>query len=433
MQINSLQLFDVDSEARLAMNLDSNLYQTEQEALPWPEVTPWWSDLIDKEDVSNDGEGVYIAVLDTGLLPMWSYFFPAGNIAWEYGKGFSHDIYWDDTYQAIMMSDLKDDRGFITDLASGHGTHVASTIGGYYIPYDLYVEGIAPKAKIIPVLVLDAWDVATPFGNVQFSGGTNEMIAAGIAYIANLADSLDGPVIINMSLGGPEPSQLIEDAIDYAISKGVIVVVSAGNEGLAGMDYPGAYDQVISCAAGGWTEMFSHEWYGHWFYDGVLADVPEELNTIDVYGNEYQVYLEDFSGRPNATLGQKHTDLDIMAPGAWILGPYKEKFDSYIGYYYVSGTSMAAPHVSAISALILQSYSDFDQKDIEHILRIAAHGVGKNMRNGFPKTGENVIVAWWIPGYGYYVSWGRFDYGTGFLKANEAMWYAAHYKAGHYK
>ena len=253
------------------------------------------------------------------------------------------------------------------------------------------------------------------------------MIAAGINYIADLADSLDGPVIINMSLGGPNPSDLIEDAIDYAISKGVIIVCSAGNEGYDGMGYPGAFDQVISTAACGWTMMFGYGWG---------ADVPEELNTPDYLGNEYQVYLEDFSSRPNPDLGQKHTDLDVMAPGAWIVGPYKPVWSSPYAdsLYYVSGTSMAAPHVSAIAALVLELYPYFDQKDVEHVLKIAAGGVGQNYLRGFPKTGDNVMVYFPYDPAGYYaLSWGRHDYGRGFLQADEAIFYANHYKVGHSK
>jgi subtilisin family serine protease len=395
----------------------------------WPSYSPWWYDLVDKENVANDGEGVYVAVLDTGLMDLWPFFFPEGDIAWELGKGFSHDIWWDDTY-GVVMSELKDDRGFITDLASGHGTHVTSTIIGFNYNNYYYVEGIAPKATIIPVLVLDAWEVDSPMGLLQFSGGTDEMISAGIYYIADLAGELDGPVIINMSLGGPSPTVMIEEAINYAIAKGVIVVVSAGNEGEAGMDYPGAYDQVISTAACGWTEALYHTfWYPG---DRWLTDVPEELNVPDVFGNEYQVYLEDFSGRPNADLGQKHHHLDVMAPGAWIVGPYKPTFTQDVGYWYVSGTSMAAPHVSAIAALILEDYPYFDQKDIEHILKIAAGGVGQNMLRGFPKEATDVLVAY-VPGYVYVVSWGRHDYGRGFLQCDEALFYAAHYKVGYSK
>ncbi len=421
---NSQELYDNNVEPMLAAELEASAVDN-YKALP--NVSPWWVDLVDKENVDNDGEGVYIAVLDTGLLDLWPFFFSQGNIAWELGKGFTHDVSWDDEY-GLVMSELRDDRGYITDLASGHGTHVTSTIIGYNYNNYFYVDGIAPKATIIPVLVLDAWEVDSPYGVLQLSGGTDEMISAGIYYIADLADELDGPVIINMSLGGPNPTPMIEEAINYAIANGVIIVCSAGNEGEAGMGYPGAYDQVISTAACGWTETLYRSF---WTGEGWIYDVPEELNVPDVFGNEYQVYLEDFSSRPNAALGQKHHQLDVMAPGAWIVGPYKLSFSYDVRYYYVSGTSMSAPHVSAIAALILEDYPHFDQKDIEHILKIAAGGVGQNMLRGFPKEATDVYVAYYIPGYVYLVSWEQHDFGRGFLQCDEAMFYDAHYKVGH--
>ena len=60
--------------------------------------------------------------------------------------------------------------------------------------------------------------------------------------------------MINMSLGGPVQEPVEKAAVDYAISAGVIIVASAGNEGEAGMGYPGAYAPVISVAASGWVD-----------------------------------------------------------------------------------------------------------------------------------------------------------------------------------
>jgi len=368
-------------------------------------VTPFWVDMVDAE-VTDDGEGVYVAVLDTGLLSLWPWFFSEANIASGLGKGFTHDIWWDAGIEDFVFGPLRDDRGFLTDdfMGSGHGTHVTSTIVGFNYNDLFWVRGVAPKATIIPVLVLDYWIVPYPGGDAYFGGGTNEMVAAGINYVAELADGLDGPVIISMSLGGPSPSPMIEDAIDYAISQGVIVVASAGNEGYAGMGWPGAYPQVISCGMAGWTEQFV---WSSW-----LDDVPEKLNTPDSWGNNWQIFLDDISSRPNKDLGQKSWHLDVTTPGSAIVGPYKSAFADNLGYYYLWGTSMAAPHVSGIAALVLQSHPLFTQPAMEHILKCAA------ARLPIPSDGSWVFDPW----YGvYHFEWFGKDWGRGFLQADAAL------------
>jgi subtilisin family serine protease len=404
---NSQPFFTVDLEkAELASIFDaSNIEASELE-----ENIPFWVDMVDAEGLNEDGSGVYIAVLDTGLLDLWPFFFSEANIAEEYGIGFTHDVWWDGT--DIVFGSLRNDRGFITDsfTGSGHGTHVTSTIVGYQYSGssgDFWVRGVAPKATIIPVLVLDEWIVDTPSGAEFLAGGTDEMVSAGINYIADLSDDLDDPVIISMSLGGPTPSPMIENAINYAISKGVIVVASAGNEGYDGMGWPGAYDQVISCAMAGWTE----QWIGYpdtwWLYD-----VNENLNTEDAWGNNHQLFLDYISSRPNKDLGQKSFHLDVTTPGAAIVGPYKPYLSSALGYYYLWGTSMAAPHVSAISSLVLQKNSDLSQAQMERILKIAAHGLP------LPSDGS---LAYDFPGVPYYFNWYGTDYGSGFLQADAAL------------
>lgn len=397
--------FDIEiMRAELAEPLETTTLSADS----LPEVTPFWVDMVDAEWVRNDGEGVYVAVLDTGLLSMWPYFFSQANIASQLGIGFSHDIWWDDVLQDFVMGPLRDDRGFITKPfeGSGHGTHVTSTIVGYNYADLYWIRGVAPKATIIPVLVLDAWLVPWPYGPpVNFRGGTDEMVSAGIYYVADLAADLDGPVVISMSLGGKDPSPMIEKAINYAIKKKVIVVAAAGNRGYEQMDWPGAYPQVISCAMAGWTEQFL--WSGWW-----RLDVTEKLNTPDYWGNNWQVFLDDMSSRPNKHLGQKAWHLDVTAPGDAIVGPYKPYSDPVIGYYYVWGTSMATPHVSGMAALVLQSYPRCRQEDIEKILWIAAAQLA------IPCDGS-----WtWDPWYGvYHFEWFGIDWGKGFLQADTAM------------
>lgn len=386
-------------DAQFAVALDDHV----SEVSGLPKATPFNADMVNTENVASDGEGVYVAVLDTGMLPLAPFFFSDANVAWNLGKGFSHDITWDDSIGDIVIGDLRDDRGIWTDMASGHGTHVASTVVGFNVNNSFWVRGIAEKATIIPVLVLDAWEVDSPFGPLRFSGGTDAMIAAGIRYVADL--ELDGRVVINMSLGGPGRSPTIEAAVDYAIEKGVVVVASAGNSGYAGMGYPGGLPQIISTAAAGWAEMFL---FGS---GGWTRDVPETTNQGDALGNNTAFYLEDFSSRPLKDLGQKHQDLDVAAPGAWVVGPYKSAFADNTGYFFLSGTSMSAPHVSAISAMLLQSNPSMSHAEVERALRQAGHGQ--------PLPADGAIVSFpFIAEGAYPATWKGGDYGTGFLKAD---------------
>ena len=393
-----------------------------------PEFTPFWVDLVNAEAVPNDGEGVYVAVLDTGLLSIWPFFFSQANIAWQLGKGFSHDISWDYDLGDFVMGPLRDDHGIITHpWGSGHGTHVASTIVGYNVGNRYWVRGVAPKATIIPVLVLDYWWLDCPDpnypecydGKVFFRGGTWEMISAGIRYVADLSETLDGPVIISMSLGGDSPDPMIEKAINYAIKKGVIVVAAGGNRGYVGMDWPGAYPQVISCGLAGWTEQFlQYPDTGPWWQ----YDTPEKLNTPDYWGNNWHIFLDDLSSRPNKDLRQKSSHLDVSTPGAAIVGPYQPfvTWDPYLqqwiiyppAYYYVWGTSMSTPHVSGMAALVLQSYPLVRQEDMEGILKAAAAGLP------MPSDGSWVYDPW----YGvYHFEWFGKDFGKGFLQADAAL------------
>ncbi|MFU8795851.1 MAG: S8 family peptidase [Dehalococcoidia bacterium] len=370
---------------------------------------PFWVDMVNAEYYPDGGEGIYVAVIDTGLLSLWPFFFPHANIADDWGIGFTHDVYWDDDIGDIVFGPLRDDRGFITgDLNSGHGTHVTSTIVGYNFNNLFTVAGVAPKATIIPVLALDAWIVNTPDGLVGLRGGTSAMIAAAINYVGDLAEAKDIKIVANMSFGSGAPSPLIKEAIDYAISKGVIMVASAGNSGYAGMGWPGAFDEVISVAAGGWTEQWiTRPPQTRWW----LNDVPERLNTEDYWGNDWQMYLEDFSGRPNKDLGQKSSHLDVTTPGASVVGPYKGYFSTDVGYFYLWGTSMAAPHVAGIAAIVLEKYPHLNQSQMEFILKNAAQGLP------LPAEGAYAFDPWGL----WYFEWSGDDYGAGWLTANSAM------------
>jgi subtilisin family serine protease len=184
-------------------------------------------------------------------------------------------------------------------------------------------------------------------------------------------------VVINMSLGGPSLDAMEKAAIDYAISKGVIVVASAGNEGTAGMGYPGAYAPVISVAASGWVG----EWTSAtWWYK---SQVPDPTNPADFY-------ITDFSSRQLA--GQ---DLDVAAPGSWIVGPYQNNSGTNkLSYYYLGGTSMASPHVAGIVALMVQKDPALTAADAEAYLEASAIPLAEGCRNVNNGSGAIVSYCW---------------------------------------
>jgi subtilisin family serine protease len=273
---------------------------------------------------------------------------------------------------------------------NSHGTHVTSTILGYSL-YGTSVGGVAPLAKVIPVKVLH---------NSGF--GWSSAIAKGIMYIADLKEQIGAPIVISMSLGGSVGSLIEREAIDYAISQGVPVVAAAGNKGDYGMDYPGAWEEVISVGACGWTLEWAPVFNQYWWYNRNVADPtdPEE------------VYITDFSGRE-----KPEQDLDVVAPGSWVVGPYLNQGASRAQgeYWFLGGTSMATPHVSGIVALMLQKdMGDGDQdltpSDIETILETTALSISAGSASVY------------MPGVGYYtVTWGSDATGAGIIQADLAI------------
>ena len=235
--------------------------------------TTWDSDLINIEAVTQTGSGVYVAVLDTGMVPNWRDYFPDARVATNLGTGFHQPVSFkakkDVCGLGVEVGTLRTDT-WVGSVGSTHGTHVASTILGYFYRSNfdavggfplppIVVRGIAPNVTVIPIKVLADYQVpalpkcspARPATKAVF--GTDEMIAAGIRYATNLKLAGFSPMVINMSLGGSELDAVEKSAIDYAIDNGVIVVAAAGNEGETGMSFPGAYAPVISAGSAGWV------------------------------------------------------------------------------------------------------------------------------------------------------------------------------------
>jgi len=369
----------------------------------------WDSDLINVESVSQTGSNVYVAVLDTGLVPFWSDYFPKERIATKLGTGFDQPVSFSpgkDPCELDVETGNLHQTSWVGSTGSTHGTHVTSTIigyfyrsnsdaaGGYALP-PIMVRGIAPDVTIIPVKVLADYQIPAmpkcnggiPAQSVVF--GTDSMVAAGINYATDLAIAGYKPMVVNMSLGGGELAQVEKDAIDRAIANGVVIVAAAGNEGEAGMGFPGAYAPVISAGSVGWTG----EWlkptdglprYRMWWLKYPFAPLLAGTGEVADPTNVNDVYLSDFSSR--ALPGQQ---LDVLAPGSWVRGPFPgdpgfnhlpwwsrgiADLNLHNGgnFYYVGGTSMATPHVAATAALLLQKDPNLTPAQIESILKSSA-------------------------------------------------------------
>jgi serine protease len=182
------------------------------------------------------------------------------------------------------------------DDDNGHGTHVAGTVA-QSTNNNYGVAGIAYEAKIMPLKVLSG-----------SGGGTISDIAEAIRFAAdNKAD------IINMSLGGGGESQVMKDAINYAYNKGVVIIAAAGNENNNSASYPARYAHVIGVGA---------------------TDAQGERAEFSNYGAGVDISAP--GGGHGSKIWQETIDPDTNTP--LISG--------------LQGTSMAAPHVAGVAALI---------------------------------------------------------------------------------
>lgn len=214
-------------------------------------------------DTSTGSSSVTIAILDSGVD------LGHPDLAGKIAQGF--DFVNDD-------NDPQDDYG--------HGTHAAG-IAGAIGNNGIGIAGVSWGAHILPVKVLDAT------GSGKFSN-----VAAGIVWATDR-----GAQVINMSFGGADDSQILQDAVRYAYERGVLMIAASGNSNTNFVLYPARFSEVMAVAA---------------------TDASDQRASFSNYGGE----------------------IEIAAPGANILSLWPG------GYNTLSGTSMSAPHVSGLAAIL---------------------------------------------------------------------------------
>lgn len=281
-------------------------------ATQWNFYGPWGINALaawaNAKAAGNAGaRNVRIAVLDTGVAYR------------NYGRYRKSPDFAGTTF--VAPYDFVDGNRFPVDHNRfGHGTHVAGTIAET-TNNRVGVSGLAWKAQIMPVRVLDAGGY-----------GDAATIAKGIRYAVR-----HGAQVINMSLefSTSVTAREIPDilsAVRFARQKGVVVVASTGNEGEARIAYPARASLVIS--VGATTD------------DGCLATFSNDGVGLDIVGP---------GGGADANL-TRDPNCKTGHVGASIFQTTYTRFPSQFGLPSTfDGTSMAAPHVSATAALLIAS------------------------------------------------------------------------------
>jgi serine protease len=226
---------------------------------------------------------------------------------------------------------------------NGHGTHVAGTVA--QTTNNSYgVAGMAFSCTLMPVKVLD-----------HTGSGTAQTLADGLYWATD-----NGAQVINMSLGWPagyNPGATVQNAIIYAYNHGVVLVASSGNQGVSQVSYPAAYSQVIAVGATRYDDQLTY--YSQYGSAQELVAPGGDLN-VDQNGDGYG----------DGILQQSFEPYD-PGPPVVLANP-----TSFSWWFYI-GTSQAAPHVSALVAMMI-AHGQIGIENIRTILHATAVDLGSS-------------------------------------------------------
>ncbi len=300
--------------------------------------------------VTTGSNAVRVAVLDTGTTPSSDLqprevpgfdMISDPGIAGD-GDGFDND-----------PLDVGDSNG--VQPSSFHGSHVAGTIGaatnnGYG------VAGVTWNAQIMHVRVLG------------IGGGSTFDITNAILYAAGLPNS-SGQVaerchVQNLSLGGGGFSQSAQNAINDATAAGSLIIAAAGNENSSTPSFPAAYDNVVSVAAVDFNRQRAP--YSN-FHPTVDIAAPGGDVSANLNGDDFADGV--LSTKPD----------DSVSP------------TNFENFAFFQGTSMAAPHVAGVAALVLSENISLTPGEVAAILQGTATDLGAAGRDNL--YGEGLVNA----------------------------------------
>ena len=325
----SLEVLSEDPQIRRLV-IDSNDSTSEQvdeatplEAISWltqdtgrPSQNAWLESLVDSESHGLTGQGIGLAIIDTGIAKT------------------DERIGWQPNVIALYNALTNSESGELRD-STGHGTHITSLISGV----SSRVQGIAPKASLIVVKAFDSTDKANFLDVIR-----------AVQWVTTNKDRL-GIRVLNLSVSASSELFYHIDPLNRALTKawnsGLVVVVSAGNTGPdeSTITAPGNNPWLISVGAASINSA-----------DGAIEVAP-------------------FSGRGPTASG--HIKPNIVAPGVRLEGllprtarrPVHEPTEmSDDGLWVTSGASQASAVVAGMVTLLLEARPDLSNEDVKCLL-----------------------------------------------------------------